>query len=141
MRFTRIGAFACVALVIGLCADGAGARRSRHWRHGHHGPAGDSRPLSVAVIGDAPYGGGQQENLDWLIDDVNRDEDVSIVVHLGDTKSGSTVCSDEHFEFIREAFDSFVDPLFYVPGDNEWTDCHRDNNGDYHPVERLETLR
>ena len=28
-----------------------------------------------------------------------------------------------------------------VPGDNEWTDCHRANNGAYEPTERLHLLR
>lgn len=29
----------------------------------------------------------------------------------------------------------------YTPGDNEWTDCHRANNGAYNPVERLGVIR
>jgi hypothetical protein len=28
-------------------------------------------------------------------------------------------------------------PLVYTPGDNEWTNCHRVNNGVYDPLERL----
>ncbi len=28
-----------------------------------------------------------------------------------------------------------------MPGDNEWTDCHRANNGSYDPLERLAFLR
>ena len=35
----------------------------------------------------------------------------------------------------------FNDPLVYTPGDNEWTDCHRANNGKYDPLERLAALR
>jgi hypothetical protein len=31
--------------------------------------------------------------------------------------------------------------LVYVPGDNEWTDCHRSSNGSYDPLERLARLR
>ena len=31
--------------------------------------------------------------------------------------------------------------MIYVPGDNEWTDCHRANNGGYDPLERLAFLR
>jgi len=31
--------------------------------------------------------------------------------------------------------------LIYTPGDNEWTDCHRANNGAYDPLERLDFLR
>ncbi len=29
----------------------------------------------------------------------------------------------------------------YTPGDNEWTDCHRTNNGAYNPLERLAKVR
>ncbi len=29
----------------------------------------------------------------------------------------------------------------YVPGDNEWTDCHRVNNGGYNALERLDFIR
>jgi hypothetical protein len=29
----------------------------------------------------------------------------------------------------------------YTPGDNEWTDCHRANNGGYDPYERLDAVR
>ena len=38
---------------------------------------------------------------------------------------------------IRADFDHFEKPLIYTPGDNEWTDCHRPNNGAYNPLERL----
>lgn len=31
--------------------------------------------------------------------------------------------------------------MVYIPGDNEWTDCHRLNNGGMHPLERLAHLR
>jgi hypothetical protein len=41
----------------------------------------------------------------------------------------------------RADFDALEDPLVYTPGDNEWTDCHRANNGGYTPTERLDTLR
>ena len=31
--------------------------------------------------------------------------------------------------------------MVYVPGDNEWTDCHRSNNGGFDALERLAHLR
>ena len=40
-----------------------------------------------------------------------------------------------------ELFNRSSRPLIYVPGDNEWTDCHRANNGSYDPLERLAFLR
>jgi hypothetical protein len=32
-------------------------------------------------------------------------------------------------------------PVVYVPGDNEWTDCHRQSNGNFNTQERLHFLR
>ena len=75
------------------------------------------------------------------MDRINADRDVRLVAHLGDIKSGSTECSDAYFAQIRGQFDRFVDPLVYTPGDNEWTDCHRVNNGAYDPLERLAAIR
>jgi len=66
---------------------------------------------------------------------------VDIVVHVGDIKSGSSICADDYFHFILEQFERLKDPLVYTPGDNEWTDCHRANNGDYLPAERLAKVR
>jgi hypothetical protein len=42
---------------------------------------------------------------------------------------------------VKNTFDTFEDPLVYTPGDNEWTDCHRVNNGGYNPLERLDAVR
>jgi hypothetical protein len=38
-------------------------------------------------------------------------------------------------------FSIFEKALVYTPGDNEWTDCHRANNGAHDPLERLGKLR
>lgn len=119
--------------------------------------------VTIAVIGDTPYGsaapGGPQApdgqafpNLAYTI---NSDADVSLVVHVGDTKSGSTSCSDTYYDLVADWFNGtngkgpgIADPLVYTPGDNEWTDCHRANNGAFVPTSngvgapgRLETLR
>ena len=55
-------------------------------------------------------------------------------MHLGDIKNGSSQCTTSYFEQIRADFDGFADPLVYTPGDNEWTDCHRANNGAFWPA-------
>lgn len=104
-------------------------------------PTGTRQPAVYAVIGDAPYGSAALGSFPSLIADINADDDVSRAIHLGDTKNGSTVCSDDWFHTIYDEFETFEDPLVYTPGDNEWTDCHRDNNGNYNPRERLRTLR
>ena len=75
-----------------------------------------------------------------LIKEVNK-EKPAFSVHVGDFKSGSTVCSDEYFNKIFGYFESFSRPLVYTPGDNEWTDCNREAAGKYDPLERLALLR
>jgi hypothetical protein len=41
----------------------------------------------------------------------------------------------------RDEFNRFAAPFIFIFGDNEWTDCHRANNGAYDPIERLAKLR
>jgi len=106
------------------------------------GPAARSAaPLTMAVIGDTPYGTAQLPLFPRLVDDVNRDPKVRRVLHVGDIKNGSSRCSDEYFATIASMLALFRDPVVYTPGDNEWTDCHRVNNGRYHPLERLDAVR
>ena len=111
-------------------------------------PAGAGTPtnssanrVTVAVIGDVPYGVDQEATFDHLIAAINADPKVREAIHVGDIKSGSTTCTDARFAAVRAAFDTFEDPLIYTPGDNEWTDCHRVNNGGYDPLARLDTIR
>ncbi len=102
---------------------------------------GSAEPLDFALLGDLPYGDEQRVDFPALIDDVNADPDVEMVVHVGDIKAGGTECSDARFWATRVRFDQFEDPFVLTPGDNEWTDCHRETAGEYVPVERLERLR
>jgi len=96
---------------------------------------------TLAVIGDNPYGAAKLAEFPTLVNRINTDPAVSLVAHLGDIKSGSTVCSDAYLTKVRALFDTFEDPFVYTPGDNEWTDCHRTNNGAYFPPERLDAVR
>ncbi|SDB93493.1 Calcineurin-like phosphoesterase [Raineyella antarctica] len=95
---------------------------------------------SFAVIGDVPYGAAQVARFPGWVDDINA-ADPSLVLHVGDIKSGSDRCDTSYYKMIRTQFDRFEAPLVYTPGDNEWTDCHRPNNGSYNPYERLDTIR
>src|SRR5882757_111891 len=100
--------------------------------HGHH--HGSATPVTYAVIGDTPYGQPQIDNFPNDVAEINQDPKVRLVMHLGDIKNGSSECSTSYFEQIRADFDAFKDPFVYTPGDNEWTDCHRANNGGYWPA-------
>ncbi|MDP9983913.1 hypothetical protein J2W14_003336 [Pseudarthrobacter oxydans] len=101
----------------------------------------DSQAFTFGVIGDIPYGEAEIAKFPARIQDINADSTLKFVTHVGDIKNGSSVCSDEYFENIRTQFDTFEHPLVFTPGDNEWVDCHRTNNGAYNPLERLDKLR
>jgi len=98
--------------------------------------------LNFVALGDLPYGSDEVAGSNYrnLIDSINRTEP-RFSIHVGDFKSGSTLCSDEEFQRQRRHFDRFSRPVVFTPGDNEWTDCHRKSNGSFDPLERLAKLR
>jgi hypothetical protein len=77
---------------------------------------------------------------DRLISAINAAKPV-FSIHVGDIKSGSSPCSDDNFRKVFDQFATFEQPLVYTPGDNEWTDCHRERAGRFNPVERLAKVR
>ena len=93
--------------------------------------------FSFAVIGDVPYYSGEEWMFVDMLNDIDR-EDLAFVVHIGDFKSGNSPCSDELFIQRLQQFQSVRHPFIFVPGDNEWTDCHRSGAD---PLERLAKLR
>jgi len=99
-------------------------------------------PIDLAVFGDSPYGAAQIADFPKLISDINTASPaVQEIVHVGDIKSGSSRCDTSYFQFVFDAVNGSSLPFLYTPGDNEWTDCHRANNGAYDPLERLATIR
>lgn len=98
------------------------------------------RPFEFALIGDLPYSAEQEAKFPNLIADINKSA-AAFIVHDGDIKNGSSLCDDATFLSRQQLFQNFDRPFILVYGDNEWTDCHRDNNGSYDPVERLAKLR
>ena len=104
-------------------------------------PAAISQTFKFIALGDMPYSLPQDfQRFETLITEINRLKP-SFSIFIGDTKSGSSLCSDQYNKIIKTYFSSFKAPLIYSPGDNEWTDCHRPLAGAYDPLERLEALR
>lgn len=124
-----------------------GWRVARRWRRLLLGglacwlaAAAAAQPLNFGLLGDTPYSAWERAQLPDMLAAMGR-EGLAFAVHAGDIKSGSTVCSDAVLRDILGVFQAAPLPLVYVPGDNDWTDCHRPNNGGYDPLERLARLR
>jgi hypothetical protein len=99
-------------------------------------------PIDLAVFGDVPYGATQIADFPRFISDINAaTPSVLEIVHLGDIKNGSSRCDTTYFQSVFDVMNASPRPVVYTPGDNEWTDCHRANNGAYDPLERLATIR
>lgn len=101
------------------------------------GGGGADSAIRYAVLGDSPYGTPQIENFPEDIAEINADPQVRLTTHLGDIKDSTSRCTTSYFESIRSDFDRFDRPLVYTLGDNEWTDCHRAEDGAYRPAGRV----
>jgi hypothetical protein len=119
-------------LSLTVTAQNGGAPRANAAGNGH---------FSFALIGDMPYGPEGDAKFPDTRADINADRTLAFVVHDGDIKNGSSLCNDQMYQDRLVLFNEFEAPFIYVPGDNEWTDCHRANNGGYDPLERLTLLR
>jgi Calcineurin-like phosphoesterase len=102
---------------------------------------GSANELTVAAYGDTPYSPALQADQPRLIASINSDPKVDLVLHVGDTHSGSMPCDPSFNDLTFSWFESFKDPLVYTPGDNEWTDCHRAAEGNHDPLAELASIR
>lgn len=104
---------------------------------------GISAPASefeFALIGDGPYTLEDGQGFERLRRRINEQE-LSFVLHVGDIKARSESCADDALQQRRDWFDRFAAPFILVPGDNDWTDCHRKGAGAWAPLDRLAALR
>jgi hypothetical protein len=116
-----------VALAIAVLAAGCAARPS-------HPDA-----FSFGVHGDTPYSEAEEKRYLEMLARIDG-EPLAFMVHIGDFK-GAAPCTDAIYLRRRAQFDQSAHPLIYTPGDNDWTDCRRRENGAMDPLERLARLR
>ncbi len=86
--------------------------------------------LTFAVVGDLPYNDDQKFALDrYITPRIAEDTSVPFVVHLGDYKGGrKSPCTKAAMIEHQNWMLGLPMPVFYTPGDNEWTDCDRKAN-------------
>jgi hypothetical protein len=100
-----------------------------------------AQSFSFGLWGDMPYKkAGDDPKIPALLKSINQ-SDIAFSIYDGDIKDGSSKCTDDIYASALAMFGELKKPVVYVPGDNEWTDCHRLNNGGYDGLERLAYLR
>ncbi len=95
------------------------------------------KTFEIALIGDAPYTPSEESQYPNVIADINRSP-IAFVIHDGDIQSSGTPCTNELLLKRRSLYQTIRHPFVYLPGDNEWTDCHKTGSN---PLERLAKLR
>jgi hypothetical protein len=98
--------------------------------------------ITFGLFGDLGYVPSEEPWLADVLADLNKDPALSFVVHVGDLSSPRYGCTDELQARRLAQFNELPHPLIYTPGDNEWTDCHEEQNvKGFDPLERLAKLR
>lgn len=125
---------AALSMVIVGCATNGGAPNQKPSMTG-------SGAYSFGLWGDMPYRkAGDDAKLPAVLSSINA-SDIAFSLYDGDIKDGSSQCTDAVYTDALKMFNTLKKPVVYVPGDNEWTDCHRLDNGNMDPLERLSHLR
>ena len=128
--FIRSAVTAVLALSLISCASSGPAS-----------PVSKMQIYSFGLWGDMPYKkAGDDSKLPAVLKSINQ-SDIAFSLYDGDIKDGSSKCTDNIYTEALAMFNSMTQPVVYIPGDNEWTDCHRSNNGGYDGLERLAHLR
>jgi hypothetical protein len=94
--------------------------------------------FAFGVFGDGPYRPTERGRFERVIEDVNAHQ-LAFFLHVGDLLWYP--CSDEELAQRLEQINGIRHAVMYTPGDNEWTDCHRNRAGRFKPLERLSYLR
>jgi hypothetical protein len=94
--------------------------------------------FAFAVLGDAPYYAWEELRYRVTRQDMDA-HDLRLVLHVGDIFWRP--CSDARYRQTLDEFNALRHPVVYTPGDNEWTDCWKRQEGGYVPLDRLARLR
>lgn len=120
------------------------ADRGGEGRHSHHHHSAHRDTLKVGLWGDQFYADDLSERAllaEETIDSMNAHH-LDFTLYAGDSKNGHSECTDQVIgQDMLDRFNALNAPTLYSLGDNEWTDCHRTNNGSYDPLERLAYVR
>ena len=106
--------------------------------------------ITFAAYGDMPYGvtlpdgrtDGQVLTED-IAPAIRQRDDIPFVTHFGDLGRPNDACSDEWLRNTQTFWQTeLVKPVFYTPGDNDWTDCDRPTlTTPQSEIARLEAIR
>ncbi len=94
-----------------------------------------STKTTFIVYGDLPYmitlpdgRTDEQVLMEDILPAIKQQDDVPFVIHVGDLSRPEYACNDHFLDKVKEFWENDIaKPVFYTPGDNDWTDCDRQN--------------
>ncbi|KAG2428478.1 hypothetical protein HXX76_011596 [Chlamydomonas incerta] len=136
-RGTAVAFLLLAAVTLAAGANSPPARRPPARR-----PDDAMAPYTIGLWGDLPYSVDQATiGMPHLIADMNAAK-LAFTVMDGDLKQGSnSPCDDGLYNRSLAYFNALDAPAAFTPGDNDWVDCDRANNGGYNSLERLDYER
>jgi len=133
----RLGLFVLLGLLALLIAPIT--RVIAQGNSGRGGAQGEANAAyAIGLWGDLPYSTIQATvGVPNLIADMNG-QALAFTVHDGDLKQGSnSPCNDLLYQNSITFLNMLQAPAMFTPGDNDWVDCDRANNGGFKSLERL----
>ena len=122
MKLNAVGVIGRLAAVCAAAAIVASVGRTLSAKDDHHDDRDDDG-YTIGLFGDMPYNALGRSQYPALLADINRSH-VEFSVHDGDLKAGGDgPCSDSLYTTALANFNMLEQPLIFVPGDNDWTDC------------------
>jgi len=100
---------------------------------------------TIIILADTPYSDKEKQMLQGPEGNLYRlinQQDPSVVMHLGDMKSGKESCTNKLLTEHKTLLDQvYPGKIIYTPGDNDWTDCDRSSlTQSYDELDRLDYL-
>ena len=93
--------------------------------------------VDFVAFGDMPYTPDQVTMMKKLAHDPAL-EGSAFTIFYGDTKSGGARCTLKTLKLGKALMDGMLDvPVFFTPGDNDWTDCDRKGDDEYKVLDEL----
>lgn len=83
----------------------------------------DKNLLTFAVMGDVPLTPQEYALLERQIAEIPKNAE--FVFHVGDIKHGVPPCTEDIYQRVATVLAASKNPLFIIPGDNEWNDCKK----------------
>lgn len=85
--------------------------------------------VSFGAMGDGPREGDDWPRLAQQVFDEGQDGDTSLLLHLGDITRGTATLPEWYYAGVATLLKSCENPVYVVPGDNEWNDLENPAEG------------